>query len=224
MCIITRSHATSTTTTTTTIITSAPTLHTHHTTHTHTPCHPTHPIPPSHHPTIHTTTAPAQDPPSDIDMPEPEPAATAANPPADAKPKKDKKRKRADPAAVKMSTQVNLLDPKDAAASEAARPGRQAGASGSGAPGQPVPEAMLPYHGAIQACMAVKSFSEATPIQAQCWPLLSAGGDVLGVAEPGSGKTLAYLLPGIAKLLVRGVSERAACVLPVCAACAACSA
>jgi superfamily II DNA/RNA helicase len=117
---------------------------------------------------------------------------------------KEKKRKRADPAAVKMSTQVNLLDPKAAAASEAARPGRQAGAAGSGGADQPVPEALLPFHSAIQRGMAVKGFLEPTPIQQQCWPLLAAGRDVLGVAEPGSGKTLAYLLPGFARLLVGG--------------------
>ena len=34
-----------------------------------------------------------------------------------------------------------------------------------------------------------------TPIQRECWPLCCSGRDVLGIAPPGSGKTLAYLLP-----------------------------
>jgi len=43
------------------------------------------------------------------------------------------------------------------------------------------------------------------PSQAACWPPGCSGQDVLGVAEPGSGKTLAYLLPGVMKLQVKGV-------------------
>ena len=36
-----------------------------------------------------------------------------------------------------------------------------------------------------------------TPIQRECWPHACAGRDLLGVAPPGSGKTLAYLLPAV---------------------------
>ena len=36
-----------------------------------------------------------------------------------------------------------------------------------------------------------------TPIQRECWPHCCAGRDLLGVAPPGSGKTLAYLLPAV---------------------------
>ena len=36
-----------------------------------------------------------------------------------------------------------------------------------------------------------------TPIQRECWPPCCAGRDVLGIAPPGSGKTLAYLLPAV---------------------------
>ena len=36
-----------------------------------------------------------------------------------------------------------------------------------------------------------------TPIQRECWPHCCAGRDVLGIAPPGSGKTLAYLLPAV---------------------------
>ena len=33
------------------------------------------------------------------------------------------------------------------------------------------------------------------PLLPRCWPLVLAGRDVEALAEPGSGKTLAYLLP-----------------------------
>jgi ATP-dependent RNA helicase DDX5/DBP2 len=44
-------------------------------------------------------------------------------------------------------------------------------------------------------------FVEPTPIQAQCWPILSLGHDLIGIAKSGSGKTLAFLGPGFAHVL-----------------------
>ena len=46
-----------------------------------------------------------------------------------------------------------------------------------------------------------KGFTAPTPIQAQCWPILSAGRDIVGIAETGSGKTLGFLLPAVWKIL-----------------------
>ncbi|EPE34469.1 P-loop containing nucleoside triphosphate hydrolase [Glarea lozoyensis ATCC 20868] len=40
-----------------------------------------------------------------------------------------------------------------------------------------------------------KSFKAPTPIQAAAWPYLSAGRDLIGVAETGSGKTMAFAVP-----------------------------
>lgn len=40
-----------------------------------------------------------------------------------------------------------------------------------------------------------KSFKAPTPIQAAAWPFLLAGRDVIGVAETGSGKTMAFAVP-----------------------------
>jgi len=40
-----------------------------------------------------------------------------------------------------------------------------------------------------------KELQKPTPIQAQCWPAILAGSNVLGIAPTGSGKTLAYVLP-----------------------------
>ena len=34
-------------------------------------------------------------------------------------------------------------------------------------------------------------------MQAQCWPVLLAGRDVVGIAATGSGKTIAFTLPGL---------------------------
>jgi len=47
-------------------------------------------------------------------------------------------------------------------------------------------------------------FTQPTPIQAQCWPILSAGHDLIGIAKSGSGKTLAFLGPGFAHSLCCG--------------------
>jgi DEAD/DEAH box helicase len=40
-------------------------------------------------------------------------------------------------------------------------------------------------------------FVEPTPIQSQGWPMALKGRDLIGIAETGSGKTIAYLLPAI---------------------------
>lgn len=40
-----------------------------------------------------------------------------------------------------------------------------------------------------------KDFKRPTPIQAAAWPFLLAGRDVIGVAETGSGKTMAFAVP-----------------------------
>jgi ATP-dependent RNA helicase DDX5/DBP2 len=40
-------------------------------------------------------------------------------------------------------------------------------------------------------------FPSPTPIQCQGWPMALKGDDVVGVAETGSGKTMAYILPAI---------------------------
>uniref|UniRef100_A0A3B1JYL6 RNA helicase n=1 Tax=Astyanax mexicanus TaxID=7994 RepID=A0A3B1JYL6_ASTMX len=39
-------------------------------------------------------------------------------------------------------------------------------------------------------------FQKPTPIQSQAWPVVLKGLDLIGIAQTGTGKTLAYLLPG----------------------------
>ncbi|GLC47500.1 hypothetical protein PLESTB_000847600 [Pleodorina starrii] len=49
-----------------------------------------------------------------------------------------------------------------------------------------LPEAML---------HATRNFVSPSPIQAQCWPIILAGRDLIGIAATGSGKTLGFGLP-----------------------------
>ncbi|KAF1744886.1 hypothetical protein MXB_4999, partial [Myxobolus squamalis] len=40
-------------------------------------------------------------------------------------------------------------------------------------------------------------FSEPSPIQCQAWPIIMSGHDLIGIAQTGTGKTLAFLLPAL---------------------------
>ncbi|KAH8330101.1 hypothetical protein KR074_009910 [Drosophila pseudoananassae] len=42
-----------------------------------------------------------------------------------------------------------------------------------------------------------QGFPKPSPIQAQAWPILLKGHDMIGIAQTGTGKTLAFLLPGM---------------------------
>uniref|UniRef100_A0A8P4GHC6 RNA helicase n=1 Tax=Dicentrarchus labrax TaxID=13489 RepID=A0A8P4GHC6_DICLA len=46
-------------------------------------------------------------------------------------------------------------------------------------------------------------FVKPTPIQSQAWPVLLSGEDLIAIAQTGTGKTLAYLLPGFIHMDVR---------------------
>ena len=43
--------------------------------------------------------------------------------------------------------------------------------------------------------MATQGYTEATPIQEQAIPVVLEGYDLLGVAQTGTGKTAAFILP-----------------------------
>lgn len=62
---------------------------------------------------------------------------------------------------------------------------------------------------AIQRC----GFTEATPIQAQAIPPILAGQDVIGLAQTGTGKTAAYMLPLLHRLIQKKGREPRALVL-----------
>lgn len=42
-----------------------------------------------------------------------------------------------------------------------------------------------------------QGFTEPSPIQCQAWPILLSGRDLIGIAQTGTGKTLAFLLPAL---------------------------
>ena len=57
-------------------------------------------------------------------------------------------------------------------------------------------------------------FEECTPVQEKCIPEILSGRDVLGVAQTGTGKTAAYLLPILSKLDDGGYPDNAVnCVI-----------
>ena len=53
-----------------------------------------------------------------------------------------------------------------------------------------------------------EKFKAPTPIQAAAWPFLFAGRDVIGVAETGSGKTMAFALPCVRGILSLPQNQR----------------
>lgn len=56
-------------------------------------------------------------------------------------------------------------------------------------------EAFAHYPGIMENIVRV-GFQKPTPIQSQAWPVILKGIDLIGIAQTGTGKTLAYLLPG----------------------------
>jgi ATP-dependent RNA helicase RhlE len=56
-------------------------------------------------------------------------------------------------------------------------------------------------------------FTEPTPIQQQAIPVIKSGQDILGIAQTGTGKTAAYLIPLLMKLVKAEGSEPRAIVL-----------
>jgi ATP-dependent RNA helicase DBP3 len=53
-----------------------------------------------------------------------------------------------------------------------------------------------------------KTFKAPTPIQAAAWPFIFAGRDVIGVAETGSGKTMAFAVPCVHGILSLPESQK----------------
>ncbi|MDQ6618645.1 MAG: DEAD/DEAH box helicase [Pseudomonadota bacterium] len=63
---------------------------------------------------------------------------------------------------------------------------------------------------AIAAC----GYTEPTPIQAQAIPVLLGGADLIGSAQTGTGKTAAFMLPALHRLLTSPVASRRAAGAP----------
>ncbi|MGJ8657946.1 MAG: DEAD/DEAH box helicase [Akkermansiaceae bacterium] len=59
----------------------------------------------------------------------------------------------------------------------------------------------LNLHPALIQAIAAENFTKPTPIQDQAIPAILSGGDLLGIAKTGSGKTASYVLPILHQLL-----------------------
>lgn len=73
-------------------------------------------------------------------------------------------------------------------------------------PCQTFDEASFPDY--VLSCIKQQGYAAPTPIQAQSWPIALSGRDVIGVAETGSGKTCAYLLPAIVHINAQPYLEK----------------
>ena len=68
-----------------------------------------------------------------------------------------------------------------------------------------------------QILMALEDagFEQPTPIQERAFPVIRSGKDVIGIAQTGTGKTLAYLIPLLMKLhYAQGNYPRALVIVP----------
>src|ERR1051325_428711 len=64
----------------------------------------------------------------------------------------------------------------------------------------------------VLQALAAKQYSTATPIQMQAIPTVLNGRDLLGIAQTGTGKTAAFMLPSIDRLAAaRRVPRPASC-------------
>jgi len=63
-------------------------------------------------------------------------------------------------------------------------------------PVKKIEHAFAQYPGIMEECKR-QNFINPTPIQSQLWPILLKGGDCVGIAQTGTGKTLAFLLPAL---------------------------
>lgn len=66
-----------------------------------------------------------------------------------------------------------------------------------------VPNPVLTFHQAFHNYPEIleeikkQGFQNPSPIQSQAWPILMSGKDLIGIAQTGTGKTLAFLLPAL---------------------------
>lgn len=63
-------------------------------------------------------------------------------------------------------------------------------------PVKTIEQAFKKYPGILEECKR-QQFLKPTPIQSQLWPILLKGVDCVGIAQTGTGKTLAFLLPAL---------------------------
>lgn len=59
----------------------------------------------------------------------------------------------------------------------------------------------LPFHESLRKALDKIGYTELTPIQAKSIPFAMEGNDLTGLAQTGTGKTMAFLLPTLHRLL-----------------------
>lgn len=68
---------------------------------------------------------------------------------------------------------------------------------------RPIPNPVLTFEQAFHQYPEIleeiykQGFKQPSPIQSQAWPILLRGDDMIGIAQTGTGKTLAFLLPAL---------------------------
>ncbi|MDF3819201.1 DEAD/DEAH box helicase [Leptospira sp. 96542] len=65
----------------------------------------------------------------------------------------------------------------------------------------------LPFHPSIQTALEKIGYTDLTPIQEKSIPFAMEGSDVTGLAQTGTGKTMAFLLPTLHRLLSSAEEE-----------------
>ncbi|NXJ67688.1 DDX43 helicase, partial [Rostratula benghalensis] len=68
-------------------------------------------------------------------------------------------------------------------------------------------EDVFEHYPDIMANIRKVGFQRPTPIQSQAWPIILQGIDLIGIAQTGTGKTLAYLIPGFIHLTSQPISK-----------------
>ncbi|KAM6082346.1 putative ATP-dependent RNA helicase DDX43 [Chlamydotis macqueenii] len=68
-------------------------------------------------------------------------------------------------------------------------------------------EDVFEHYPDILANIRKVGFQKPTPIQSQAWPIILQGIDLIGIAQTGTGKTLAYLMPGFIHLTSQPISK-----------------
>ena len=76
----------------------------------------------------------------------------------------------------------------------------------------PRPFADLGLDSRLQRAIAELGFTQTTPVQSAVYPAIAAGDDVIACAQTGTGKTVAFLLPVLQRLLAASPRRRRAAI------------
>src|SRR5687768_16406769 len=75
---------------------------------------------------------------------------------------------------------------------------------------EPLAFETLGFHADLISGVRDRGFTHTTPIQSAVLPLVRGGGDIVACAETGTGKTAAFVLPLVDRLLAAATATHAA--------------